>query len=135
DLGAGDRGSQEGRREDDAGGICGRRCDDPLPVERGSGDGVRRYHARRAGAESARTKSVRLAEYVSHVAADSGGGVYTGAAGTHPVDREIREVHGGLGRAGHAAEFAIDDDEPDRESAGRSEEHTSELQSLTNLVC
>ena len=56
-----------------------------------------------------------------HVAPDSGGGVHTGAARAHAVDREIRKVHGGLGRARDAAEFAADHDQPDGESAGGDE--------------
>ena len=63
----------------------------------------------------------RLAEYLPHVAPDSGGGVHPGTARAHAADREIREVHGGLGCAGDAAEFAVDHDQSDRESAGGDE--------------
>ena len=56
DLGPGDRGSHEGGREDDAHGVCGRRSHHPLPVERRSRGGLRRHHARRPGAQSARAE-------------------------------------------------------------------------------
>src|SRR5258706_4995730 len=40
-----------------------------------------------------------------------------------------------VGFADHNAIFAGDDENEGREAKPRSEEHTSELQSLTNLVC
>ena len=50
-----------------------------------------------------------------------GRGIHPRPARAHPAGRQVREVHGRLGRARDAAEFPVDHHQSDRQSAGRHE--------------
>ncbi len=93
---------------DDSGGLHRGWRVHPLPAgSRGRGR-LRRHHARWARQGTARAGCRRLAQHLPHVPPDPGSRVHPGAARAHPLDREIRKVHGGLGCDRHPSHATAD---------------------------